>query len=265
MTNDQLETRMNSIANNQIHKTLKQASLPFYKRWVTVLVAVGLFTVGQAFGDQRWYTWTYGASVLERGEIELEHTSTFTSLRNVSTNDNLEVEHQLELERGVTDRLDLGLYQIIHQHTDRNYFYEGYKLRLRYLLPVEVPYFSKPVLYLEFANVSHLKERVLEGKFILERNVGAFNLAWNLGLERALQGESSEKLEFQFNQGLSWRVNKRFRIGGEILASNENLYVGPVVSMTGGEFSVLIGTAFSLWSEETPKQDHLRLMLIMEL
>ena len=234
------------------------------RNWLPLALSLLLvIATGKTRGDERWYAWTYGATVLDAGETELEYAATITATKELPGSDVWETAHQLEIERGLTSRLDVGLYQILHRHPDRRFFYEGYKLRVRYLLPVKPFFFQEPVLYVELANLNHLDTQFLEGKLILERNLGNLNLAWNLSVEKAFPAESGESIELQFNQGISWPLGKAVRLGGELVAGDEKLAAGPVVAFTGHEFSFLLGMAWPIKGE--PPARRFRLMLTAEL
>ncbi|MFA6107143.1 MAG: hypothetical protein WDA75_00110, partial [Candidatus Latescibacterota bacterium] len=78
--------------------------------------------------------WTYESLTLTSGEGELETYFTLSSPDKGALEGRTSVEHQVELEVGMSERLDCGLYQVFGQAPGEALTYEGYKLRGRYRL-----------------------------------------------------------------------------------------------------------------------------------
>ena len=75
--------------------------------------------------DQRSYVWTYEYQTLKRGVTELEYYLTFDAPARSSAGDSTGSAHQVELEVGMNDRFDFGLYQDFSQEPAGALSYEG--------------------------------------------------------------------------------------------------------------------------------------------
>ena len=136
------------------------------------LLPVLLCFVASARATERNFAYTYEATTLSKGSVELETWATWKH-RN-GTN---QFEFQHEVEVGVTDRLSLSLYLADWSITDGN----GAHKAVRYEHSgVEAVYnLSNPVtdvvgsaIYGEVTVGDRLLE--LEGKVILQKNFGPF-------------------------------------------------------------------------------------------
>lgn len=159
-------------------------------RWAAAMLAVG----SVAWGHARALPSTYFASTEPKGEVELEQYVDLvpTVARSGQTGETvgyLEVLLQTELEYGITDRLELGLYVTLtpasgdgFASTPQAISGNGVKARLKYSLAEEGKWPVDVALYAELA-VNH-RELELEVKVIVERRFGGLRVAANLVVER---------------------------------------------------------------------------------
>lgn len=173
------------------------AGLPLF--WAAVLVAPS------AHANPRPLPFTYIYETLPRGDAEIELYTDLTPQHLLNSDGaagwHLASQFQAEIEYGITDRLELGLYLTLQPH-DPDFPAapdigegNGVKQRLRYrfadagVWPVDV------AVYGELAE-NH-REIELEGKVILQRRAGPFRIAANLWAER----------EYYFAGGAAWVLN----------------------------------------------------------
>ncbi len=192
--------------------------------------------------DEKYYVWTYDYSSLAKGNSEIEYYLTATT-KDRQTSGRSDWEHQVELEYGITDHLDAGLYQVFAQQAGDSLQYAGFKFRLRYRvaeknqLPVDI------VFYAEHKE-STLGESLFEGKVFLAKDFGKLNIAYNQIYER---GYSSGKGEYEYAVGASYELKPWLRMGVESKGSySEGEYAaGPTISWVGdriwGNLGILYG------------------------
>jgi hypothetical protein len=179
--------------------------------------ALILATSATAWANPHPLAFTYPSETLAREAVELEQ---FVDLTPVRGFDNVMVPRAVlttELEIGLTDRLELGLYlQLQDDPPNMNGFdtglrFGGVKQRLRWRLsdpgvwPIDV------ALYLELAEMYN--ELEVEAKVILQRRFGPVRVMVNLWGER----------EFYYNGQREWVVNPT---GGVTLQLTPSWHVG---------------------------------------
>ena len=187
-----------------------------------------------AVAGVRHFTFLYEAPTSPPGSVELENTVTWQHGSN--SND---VFIREELEIGITDRLQLGIYPLDWSHrSDDGLHYDGGALEAIYNLSNPV---IDPVgisLYQEIGAGRRLFES--ESKLIAQRNLGRWILAYNATLEAQWEDRHLED-EFQQALGASYEFSPRFSVGVELLhefvfpawrddEKIQNVFVGPNVS-----------------------------------
>lgn len=204
------------------------------------LVPLLLMTVADLNGDQRLFVWTYEYKTMHRREVELEQYTTFSTFdldnRNVTTSTSLEIE----LEVGMTDRFDVGLYHVFSQAPKGGMAYDGFKVRFRYRFGEKGLYFLDPLLYLEYKGFPTLSKHGLEGKIILAKEVGNYTLVLNPIVEFEVK-ENEPEMEWEYASGLSYRFSKIVNVGFEMKGSSGNHYIGPVIAHGDAECWLSLG------------------------
>ncbi len=208
---------------------------------VTVLMILSLFSLGHA--DQRSYVWTYEYKTVPAGEAEIE--SYFTMALPDDSREIASIEHQIELEVGMNDRFDIGIYHVLEQESEDALRYSGFKLRARYRFGEKGKYLFDPVAYFEYKGKPHLSEPALELKLILARDLGSFNIALNPILEMEREHDEWE-VEAEYALGIGYQLGSLFGIGMEAKGSGSGNYLGPVVFHGTERFWVTVGSAFAL-------------------
>jgi hypothetical protein len=211
---------------------------------ISMAVFLGALVVSPAWADQRNYVWTYEYSTLAKGNAEIEFYQTAVT-KNRSTRSASDWTQQLELEYGISDHVDVGIYQVYEQAADTpSMTYGGYKLKMRYrvaeknTLPVDVLFYAEHI-------ESTTDGNAFEGKLVLAKDFGKLNLAYNQIYERIY---NTGKGEHEFAAGVNYEVAPWLRIGVESKGSySEGEYAaGPTLAWSGNRIWANLGALYSL-------------------
>lgn len=218
-----------------------------------------LGSAGFARADHRSYVWTYEYATVPKGETEIETYYTLSTPDRHRLEGNVTVEHQYELEVGMTPRYDFAVYQIFEQAPGEHLEYKGFQLRGRYRLGERGQGPVDPLVYLEYKSVPDFSSQELEAKLVLAKDVGRFNFALNPTVEFEFEGGENEA-ELGYAMGVSYR-RRLIRFGLEAKGDESGHYLGPVISH-GGHTWVALGSAFNLGSVDEGKPEfELRMLL----
>lgn len=211
--------------------------------------------------DKRSYVWTYEYLTMEKGEVELEHYLTLSTPLSKSFKGVTTIDHNIEIEIGMNDRFDFSVYQVFSQTPNSSFIYKGYKMRFRYRLGEKGDYLMDPLLYFEYKGKPDFSEHGLEGKLILAKDIGNFNVAINPVLEYEYEDDGWDS-EIKYNTGISYKVGCLLTLGLEVKGSKNGHYIGPTISHGTGKAWVAVGSAFAITEIENNKP---KLMLRMIL
>jgi hypothetical protein len=223
----------------------RPASLSFF---ALPVLAAGLLG-SSAPASERRFTYTYEATTAPKGHVELEQWFTFKDY-----DDRQRYEFRSEIEFGVTDRFQLGVYFSDWRHTDND---SGKDLTEWRTAGLEAIYsLTDPTtdvigsaLYGEV--LLGPEKFALEGKLLLQKNFGPLALAYNFVLEAEWEGESLRRLDERVGVienvvGASYQISPSFFIGAEALhevefadwqdAGDHVFYAGPNFSFRKGSF-----------------------------
>jgi hypothetical protein len=255
------------------------------KTIIRCVVLLGSCTVSaQLLASPRQLPFTYPYETLDQGELELELYSDLTPLRVLA--DPLspgggrlwEPAYQLqnEFEYGVSDRVELGFYQVFEaQPADggaNNMVFDGLKWRVRTRLAEAGEWPVDVALYLELETMHD--ELSLEEKVILAKHFGPFLWGANLWVE---QSESrpfdSSQRSFHFilnpTTGLTYQATPTLHPGVEYWARGElgtvgdspvevvnrrvHHFLGPTVHVNFGKLWWTFGIYADLSNLKTPQ------------
>ncbi|NOZ03633.1 MAG: hypothetical protein GXO92_03375 [FCB group bacterium] len=223
---------------------------------------VGLIIlINTGVSDNRFYIWTYEYKTMERGEVELENYVTFSSPDMDSLAGNTSSKFEYEIEVGMTDRFDFAIYQVFEQSPSDPLRYKEYKLRGRYRFGEKGKYFVDPLLYLEYKGRPDFSKHVWEGKLILAKDIGNWNMALNPIFEVEID-ESGREKEYAYTAGTSYRITDLFRLGMEVKGSENGHYIGPVIAHGTKSTWVTFGAGFALSSIKAGKPEFMLRMLL---
>jgi hypothetical protein len=217
------------------------------------LIFVAVVTV-IASADKRDYVWTYGYGTLDRGEAELEHYITFSTPEAGLFKGMTTATHNFELEVGMNERWDFGVYQNFKQSPGGSLEYTGFKLRSRYRIGEKNQYFMDPLLYVEYKNSEDFSKSALEVKFVLSKDIGKWNISLNPYFELEQEDEGSEFTP-KYAAGLSYALGELFRIGVETKGAASGHYIGPTISHGSGDYWFGVGTLFAIGDVDPGKAE----------
>ncbi len=216
---------------------------------LAVVILALLVLAGSVFADDRSYVWTYEYTTLPKGMSEMEYYET-AKIHDTNDIGIKTFQHWLELEHGLTDRLDLGIYQMWKTNDKRDEVdskYGGTKLRFRYRFGEKGKYFVNPLLYAEFIRsaVRH-DPGAIELKLILTKDFGNLNISYNQILEQVLS--SYGKTESQYAVGASYWLGYKFKIAVESKGSflADKYYWGPTISYRASKYWVAAGLVLAM-------------------
>jgi hypothetical protein len=198
-----------------------------------------------AGADRRSYGETYEAVTAPKGELDVETWGTYAGdgeLLNGPASKGY--RGMLELEYGLTDRWDIAIYNMLDLPSDSSTGergYAGFKIESRYRLLLPGEWFVDPVLYLEYARLFvGDSQQKWEIKLILGKDIGPWNLSWNLAaeVERLRSGDYIPETEYDF--GVSREIlGPSLKLGIEAFGKAEKppggsiqafLWAGPALS-----------------------------------
>lgn len=243
--------------------------LPMSPALRTLLASAILTTVvslsPSASAYERRFTYSYEAVTQPKGAIEYEQWLTWKGYDN---RDRFEFRHELEF--GLTDDLQLGLYLsdwriTVPDEGDSEVEWRTAGADLIYQLTDPNESFLGSAIYGEF--LIGPEKFALEGKLLLQKNFGPLALVYNFILEAEWEGESYEEevgvIENTF--GLSYQVSPSFLVGFEGLheveleewedAGDHVFYIGPNVSFRKGGFFATVTGLFQV-TDVSGEPDH---------
>ena len=217
------------------------------------LVALLIANTAQA-GDRK-FTFSYGATTTPPGEVEYEQWVTWkTSKATDSDFDRLDFRHEIEF--GLTDRLQMGIYLADWRYKDGESVsnnraeYRDTAVEMIYNLTNPVTDPLGLALYGEVKYGDELFE--LEGKIIVQKDLGPWTIVYNATIEAEWEGDRYEddKGEFFQTVGVSYQVAPSFLVGAEFLHEVEFddweetgrnvMYLGPNASFRTDKWFVTI-------------------------
>lgn len=224
------------------------------------IVAALCLAAQPTFAGQRKFAYSYEATTSPKGAVEFENYTTWGRGRAEGLRFN-EFAFRHELEFGITDRLQLGVYL-----ADWSYSESDPQKRLRYQHSgIEAIYnLTNPTtdllgsaVYLEVVGAKDLL--ALEGKLLLQKNIGPLTLAYNVAIEGEWEGVhlSDERHgEFSETLGVSVELNRTFSMGAELLhevdipnwerAEDSIVFAGPNASVRLGRAFATAACLFQL-------------------
>ncbi|MEK6542943.1 MAG: hypothetical protein AABZ44_00690 [Elusimicrobiota bacterium] len=189
----------------------------------TLLLLAALALAVPAAAHKRNYLDTYGYYTSEKGAWETEF---WTDLRNPDVGDDYWY-HQTEVEYGVTDRYTLGVYGVFIDGRG----FSALKVENRYRLSEPKQWPVDTALYLEFKDANgHKEQDEIEGKLILSKDIGRWNLTGNgiFELEREVTASGSEwELEPAIAVGAAYTSGNAINPGIELYSAEHKSRLTP--------------------------------------
>jgi len=220
-----------------------------------------LFWAASSNAGVRHSTYLYEAPTSPPGSVELENTVTWAHGSNWN-----DVFIREELEIGITDRFQLGIYPLDwSRHSDNGFEYNGGAVEAIYNLlnPVVDPVGIS--LYQEISAARRHFES--ESKLIAQKNFGRWIFDYNATLEAEWEDRHLEEQSGELQQalGASYEISPRLSVGLEFLhefvfpdwndaEKIRNIFVGPNVSYRQHEWFVTV-TALAQATDTTDEPD----------
>jgi hypothetical protein len=214
---------------------------------IPAALAATILTPPSVSAGERRFTYTYEATTAPKGTIEFENWVTWKASRGSGGNKN-QFDFRHELEFGLTDKLQLGLYlsdwSVTRSGGKTESIWKNVGAEFIYNLTNPTTDFLGSALYGEVKIGDELF--VLEGKLLLQKNFGPWVIAYNATLEAEWEGAGYDEQVGEVKQtlGVSYQVSPNFTVGAEMFhevvfenwgdASDHALYAGPNASVRFG-------------------------------
>ena len=211
-----------------------------------------MLITAEARADRRIFGFTYPYQTLPKGTLEIEHyldagingwdnPDTTTRERDWTQ---VDWQHQVEFEYGITDHLDFGFYNVFRQEPFGAFRYEGIKLRSRYRFAEQGELALDPAVYVE---VYYFGDEVkAEEMLILSKRIGRFELSFNAKVEQEYKlGDKEWEFEALPLLGVGYHFNNNVALAieyvGKLKVEEGEVeyfvnYLGPALSVAGGPF-----------------------------
>jgi hypothetical protein len=198
---------------------------------------------------------SYGYATLGKGQLEIEQYADLTPVKGQlgdATPTTLRSILTTEIEYGLSDKLELGLYfQFTNDPSSSGLAsnwplgFDGIKQRLRYRLAEAGQWPVDTSLYLELSELS--TEVELEAKVNLERRLGPIRLLMNLWAENEFYYNGVNEWVLHPTAGASFELTPALKLGFEYWLNAEfgadtgfnpapHHYLGPTMSFQGSRF-----------------------------
>ena len=185
--------------------------------WIGVGMCVGWLlgpTVAEAhlrdyLVNQPYYT-------TKRGECEVAFHNDM-NFAEADNDDTYNSKHQIELEYGVTDHLQLAYYEVYTWNRAKDWERDAFKIEANVRLADAGQWPIDVALYTEYENPDGhrvISSDVLENKVIVSKDFGPWNVVGNFVFEKALNTGSHWK--YEYTAGVSYGITPRTRIGLEL-------------------------------------------------
>ena len=219
-----------------------------------------------AFAGDRKFTYSYDATTAPKGSVEFEQWITWKADRSGGTKNRFDFRHEVEI--GLTDRLQLGLYlsdwSVTRENGTTKSVWNDAAVEMIYNLSNPTTDLLGSAIYGEVKLGDELF--VLEAKLLLQKNVGPWTFVYNAVVEAEWEGADYEEEIGVFEQtlGISYDLSPSFSLGVEAKheleyegwsgSADSAVYVGPVAAWrTQGFF--IAGTVLFQASELDSEAD----------
>lgn len=222
-----------------------------------------------ASANERHFTYTYETATLPRGTVELEP---WTTIRTWKDHYYLRLDHRLEFEMGLTDRLQAALYWNFSGRAEEqegvveeSFTWQGVSTEFKYKLLDPVADLLGFALYAE-ATLGPA-ELELEGKALFDKRfrdlLVALNLVYEYEQERESSGGYARESILETDLGASYFLTDAIGAGAEFRTHSEikdgqyehtAFFLGPAFSYAEEDYWIAVSTLFQLAA--TKGHDH---------
>jgi len=240
-----------------------------------LLAALTLGGAAPAFAHMRDYVLNQPYYTTKRGEFELEIYHDY-NLRDFDNDNTHSLKQQFELEYGLTNHWQIAYYEVAKWDRTKDYRRDALKIESKYRFAEAGEWPVDVAIYGEYEGPNGHQDSdsdALEGKLILSKDFGPWNVVGNLITERKIN--EHDLWAFEYTAGVSYPLNPKMRLGLElretlgalegefgIRRKNHELQLMPGIYATlTPHLRVLIGPAFGL----TKAADDFQIRSIVEL
>jgi len=227
---------------------------------ISIMAALWLAGPGRARADRRTMIRAYEFQTQPKGNLELELWNDVEAPRSAFA-DSIVVT-RVELEYGITDRLDTALYHVFEQGGPsaeaQPFHFESWRLESRYRLAEKGEWPVDVMIYGEIERPADFNQPFeVEEKLILEKDFGRFALVANLvGEQHLFRADLGRTWEVDF--GARYEFIPQVRVAAEFWTTHEfvgpdvsrNYYLGPSISVATQKLWLQIGAGFGLDSAQ---------------
>lgn len=241
-----------------------------------VLSTVAAISTGRVDAGERRFTYVYEATTAKQGEWEFEQWVTWKTAKETNR-DYDRFDFRTEIEYGVTDNFQLGLYlsdwRYEENRPEGKHRGDWRDVAVEAIWNLADPA-TQPVglaLYGELKYGDELFE--VEGKFIAEKRFGKLTLAYNAIIEAEWEGHHYDEDNGELAQtaGLSYQFSPKFLAGVELVhefgipdwrgvRGKAVLYVGPNFSYRTENWWATLTPLFQLSDVEDEPDFQMRLI-----
>lgn len=212
-----------------------------------------LVVTDAAEAGSRRFTYSYETTTMAKGAMELENWVTWkTRMADDPDFERFDIRH--EFEYGFSDRLQLAFYFADWRYEQSaadsgTAEFRDVALEAIYNLtdPNTTPFGS--ALYGEIKGSDDFIE--VEAKLLLQKNLGAWYLVYNIGGEIAWEDQYlNDEAELMQSAGVSYQINPSWSVGAEVLHElsvpdvdsfgDSGVYLGPNVAWRNSRFAVAV-------------------------
>lgn len=214
----------------------------------------GISLIPDAVAHPRRFAYSYDVMTMPKGGVEFEQWATWKH-----SDQRERFEFRSELEFGLTDHDQLSIYLSDWRHTENEIGPDETEWRTAGLSWVHN--FTDPTAdplgvatYLE--TLVGPEKFALEGKLLLQKNMGSWSFVYNGVLEAEWEGDSyDEEVGVIENiAGISYQISPSFSVGAEVLheiefenwseAGDHMIYAGPNIAFRAKSVSTVLA---GLW------------------
>ncbi len=230
-----------------------------------LFLAVFLFSMlmiaNRGFAHNRNYVWTEEYKTLPKNAFELENRTTLKVPDAGKSNANT-WEYKPELEYGITDHWNVAHYEVWETENRTGVdgggvklkdstTYQGFNFETKYRIGEKGKYWVDALFYLELASKVRPKHRneVLEGKMVLSKDFGKFNVTYNQIMESEVdrggrtEHEFTVAAKYEIFSGVTAAVEAKGNYWKPSSHRNE-FALGPTLSYENRFFWVTAGVLF---------------------
>lgn len=242
-------------------------------------VAIGAIAVISldAVATSRRFPWLYETRVLAEGEVEYEQWVTWKTDK-ASDDSYREIKLRHEIEWGATDQLQLALYLPDWRYKQSN---DVARTQFRDIAMEAIYQLTAPgedqwgsALYGEIKIGDELME--IEGKLLLQRDLGQWTFVYNLVFEAEWEGQHYDqdkgKIEHAF--ALGWQADPSLSIGAQLIwemelpdledTGDSVVYLGPSIAIQKTGWWLSASPIFQVTDELGEPDMQVRLLVGLE-